>query len=182
MTDKSSRGSRFLRIQSAESAEHSHFGNFALISHTRYSPCGASRRLPGVPRQRQTPRALFGYLSRALNQFQKYRRRSRGQAKNKRRVATSGICARARARTRTPGMLAKVSSVVSWRRKCFAFSFSSFLTRSCSSFPSRFLSLSLPFLHGHAEHRPWIIRIYTQGTHNVSVYNYAKAANYRRIN
>jgi len=43
-------------MQPAGSVERVHFDNFALISHTRDSPCGAGLTLPGVPET--NPRAL----------------------------------------------------------------------------------------------------------------------------
>lgn len=43
MTDDSPREGVAFRVQPVESAERAHFGNFALISHTRFAPCGASR-------------------------------------------------------------------------------------------------------------------------------------------
>lgn len=78
------------RVQPVESAERAHFGNFALISHTRFA--GSARQVAHYRASANSPR--FGYLSRALNQFQKYRGAAisrSGEKQTSRRVATSGI-------------------------------------------------------------------------------------------
>jgi len=110
---------------------------------------------------------------------------SRLQAKNKR-------CALQRfsnVHTRASGMFVKASSVMSAMEILYFSStlslslslslslhFSSFLNPAVSSF-----LLRLSRERASTRSRRRIIRIYA-GIHIVSVYNYAKAANYRRIN
>lgn len=133
------------RVQPVESAERAHFGNFALISHTRFAVWSKSRILPG-----RNELARFGYLSRALNQFSKISPViSWPGEKQMPRVATSGIytCIHTRARLECSRKRVRLYRGDGNR----TFSFSSFLTRSRASCPSRFLSLSLSFFLGHPE-------------------------------
>ena len=132
-----------------ESTKRAHFGNFALISHTRFAVWCKSHTTGHISAETHE---LFDYLSQVLNQFQKYRRRSRGQAKNKRRVATSGIFIHTRARVLAAWDARKSEFGCVVTVEILRFRFPSFLlSESRSSFPSRFLCLSLSFFHGHAE-------------------------------
>jgi len=156
-------------MQPAGSVERVHFDNFALISHTRDSPCGAGLTLPGVPET--NPRALrlpvasikpVSKISPAIprpGEKQTPRRDVQNMLIHTHTHTHTHTCAHTRARqecSRKRVRLCRGDGNLS------AFSFSSFLTRSHSSLPSRFLSLSLS---SSADTRsgPWIIRIYTQG-------------------
>jgi len=173
-------------MQPAGSVERVHFDNFALISHTRDSPCGAGLTLPGVPET--NPRALrlpvasikpVSKISPAIPRPGE-KQTPRRDVQNMLIHTHTHTHAHMRTHTRAPRMLAKASSVVSWRRKSFCVFFFLF-SHEISLFPS--VPFPLPFpviLRGHTERAVDYPDLHAGG--NVSIYNYAKAANYRCIN
>lgn len=141
-----------------EYVERARFGNFALISHmairrSHYRACTGRNKLAlRLPVASIKPVSKISPVS------------SRPNEKQMPRCDVRNICTH----TYVHACLgcAKASSVVMRRMEIARFLFPPF---------SRDLALPFPVLLPRS--KLWIMRI-----HNVSVYNYAKAANYRRIN